>query len=278
VDNRIAHHLPMARDDGYLLDNRQMEAGTRFAALSTLLDPWTRRHIEDLGIAAGWRVWEVGAGGPSLAAWLAGRVGASGRVLATDIDVSWLPADDVGYEARAHDVGVDPAPEAAFDLVHARLVLVHVPQRDRALAAMAAALRPGGRLVVEEADPGLQPLTDLEDAGPAGQLANRLKNAFRELMAARDVDLAYGRTLPRRLREAGLTDVRADAYFPVAGPACQELERATIDQIRGPLTAAGLATDEEIEQHLANLDAGLLDPATSPLITARGRRPSGPRS
>jgi hypothetical protein len=51
------------------------------------------------------------------------------------------------------------------------------------------------------------------------------------------------------------------------------LERATIAQIRGRLVAAGLATDAEIEQHLTNLATGLLDAATSPMITAWGRKP-----
>jgi len=92
-------------------------------------------------------------------------------------------------------------------------------------------------------------------------------------MADRGVDLAYGRTLPRRLREAGLTEVAAEASFPVAGPACAALERATVEQIRGRLVGAGLATDAEIEQHLAHLAAGVLDVATSPMITAWGRKP-----
>ena len=152
-------------------------------------------------------------------------------------------------------------------------MLVHVPQRDRALAAMVSVLWPGGWLVVEEADPALQPLACLEESGPAQQLANRLKVGFRQLMADRGVDLAYGRTLPRRLRDAGLVDVAADAFFPITGPACVELERTTVGQIRGRLVAAGLATEEEIEQHLANLSASLLDVATPPLITAWGRRP-----
>ncbi|MFL6146201.1 MAG: class I SAM-dependent methyltransferase [Pseudonocardiaceae bacterium] len=39
-------------------------------------------------------------------------------------------------------MGVDPPPEGPFDLVHAHLLLVHVPQRDRALAAMTSVLRP----------------------------------------------------------------------------------------------------------------------------------------
>ncbi|MFG2529983.1 hypothetical protein [Streptomyces sp. NPDC048516] len=43
--------------------------------------------------------------------------------------------------------------------------------------------------------------------------------------------------------------------------------------MRGKLTAAGLATDDEIEQHLADIAAGRLGLATSPMISARGRRP-----
>jgi hypothetical protein len=152
-----------------------------------------------------------------------------------------------------------------------------VPQRAQALAAMVSVLRPGGWLVIEEADPALQPLLCLEENGPAEQLANRLKTGFRQLMADRGVDLAYGRKLPRLLREAGLLDVAADAYFPVTGPACVELERATTEQIRDRLLAAGLATAEEVDQHLANLSSGLVDLATSPMITAWGRKPSDDR-
>jgi SAM-dependent methyltransferase len=192
-------------------------------------------------------------------------------VLATDIDTSWLTGQ-AGYEVRRHDVGTEEPPEGPFDLVHARLLLVHVPRRAQALAAMVRALRPGGVLVVAEADPALQPLACPDESGPAERLANRLKDGFRSLMAGRGVDLAYGRTLPRQLRAAGLVDVRADAYFPVTGPACRDLERATVEQIRDRLIEAGLATAEEVAEHLANVDAGL-NVAISPLITATGRRP-----
>ena len=72
----------------YLLDNRRPEAGERFAALAELFDPWTFGHLDDLGLGEGWRCWEVGAGGVSVPCGLAERVGSSGRVLATDIDVS----------------------------------------------------------------------------------------------------------------------------------------------------------------------------------------------
>jgi SAM-dependent methyltransferase len=261
-------------DDSYLLDNRQSAAGRRLAALSAVFDQWTFQHLRGIGLGPGWHVWEVGAGGTAVPDWLADQVGPRGDVLATDLDPTWFTASGArpNLLVRRHDVGLDPAPDGTFDLVHARLVLVHVPQRDRALATMVSVLRPGGWLVVEEADPSLQPLTCLEGLGPAEQLANRLKDAFRQLMAERGVDLAYGRTLPRRLRQAGMTEVCADAYFPVAGPACRELEEATIAQIRSRLTAARLATEHEIEQHLGNLSAGLVDAATSPMITAWGRR------
>jgi hypothetical protein len=71
-------------------------------------------------------------------------------------------------------------------------------------------------------------------------------------MTQRGADLAYGRTLPRLLPGAGLVDVEVDAFFPMTKPACTLLEQATIAQIRERL-AAGAATNEEIDQHLANV-------------------------
>lgn len=256
---------------GYLLDNRQAEAGQRFDAFADLFDPWTFRHLSARGLGPGWAVWEVGAGGTSVPAWLAAQVAPDGRVLATDIDTSWTSAG-VGYEMLRHDVGTEPPPQGPFDLVHARLLLVHVPRREQALDAMVSVLRPGGWLVVEEADPALQPLVCLDESGEDERRANRLKAGFRRLMTERGVDLAYGRTLPRRLRAAGLVDVAAEAFFPVSGPACTELERATTEQLRARLVAAGVATEAQIDAHLTAVATGALDLATSPLITAWGRR------
>jgi SAM-dependent methyltransferase len=260
---------------GYLLDNAAAAAGARFTAFGALFDPSTFRHMTALGLAPGWRCWEVGAGGSSVVRFLAERVGPEGYVLATDIDVSWAEAAASGppVEVRRHDVAADPAPEGEFDLVHARLVLVHVTDRQAALDAMVAALRPGGWLFIEDADPALQPLSCLEELGPDQALANRLRTGFRALMAGRGADLAYGRTLPRLLRAAGLGEVGADAAFPVALPECAQLETATITMIREQLVAEGVVTEEDIERHLANVAAGRLDLAQPPMIAAWGRRP-----
>jgi hypothetical protein len=82
-------------EDGYLLDNQQVRAGERLAALAALFDPSTFRHLSALGLGPGWRVWEVGAGGPSVPDWLAHQVAPDGDVLASDLDTAWIvPAAD----------------------------------------------------------------------------------------------------------------------------------------------------------------------------------------
>ncbi len=180
--------------DRYLLSNDAPEAMDRFTAFATLFDPSTFRHLDGLGLAPGWRCWEVGAGGTTVVAHLAARVGPTGHVTASDINLSWAAgAAAPNVEILEHDVAAEAPPGGPFDLVHARLVLVHVPERDAALANMVTALRPGGVLLVEDADPELQPLSCLEETGPEEVLANRLRRGFRSLLAQRGVDLAYGR-------------------------------------------------------------------------------------
>ncbi|PYC80196.1 SAM-dependent methyltransferase [Streptomyces tateyamensis] len=263
----------MAEDHGYLLDNRQREAGERFAAIAELFDSWTTAHLDRLGLTAGQHCWEVGAGGPGIPSALAERVGPAGRVLATDLDVSWLtgPAAPEGVEVRRHDVTQDPLPAEQFDLVHARLLLVHLPDRAAVLERLATAVRPGGLLVIEDADPALQPLACPDESGPAQLLANRVRRAFRARLAERGADLAFGRTLPRLLRGAGLTEVAAEAFFPVTSPACRALEAATVRQLREQLTGPDL-TAADLDLHLANLAGAELDVTTAPLITCWGRR------
>ena len=103
----------------YLLDNAAAHPGDRFGALSALFDPVTTRHLDQLGVADGWRCWEVGAGGPSMPTWLSRRVAPHGEVLATDIDTSWIVRADL-FDAVRHDVATDPPPGGGFDLLHAR--------------------------------------------------------------------------------------------------------------------------------------------------------------
>ena len=205
--------------------------------------------MEALGIQPGWRCWEVGAGGPSIARWLAERAapGRVGQVVATDIDVSWI-GDGLGpaVEVRQHDVAADDPPGGGFDLVHARLVLVHTPAREQALRRMVSALRPGGWLLLEDFDVAWQPLGFLDPYQPEHELANKVRRGFCTLLGQRGVDLEYGRKLPRLLAAQGLEDVAADGYAPVAHETVSALEASNVMQVRDALIAQGHASAEEI--------------------------------
>ena len=258
----------------YLLDNGAPEAEQRFDSLSALFNPGTFRHMDQLGIARGWHCWEVGVGGPSIPTWLAGRVGPSGRVVATDIDTRWAEqAKDASFEILRHDVVRDEPPAGGFDLVHERLVLIHLPEREEALARMVAALRPGGWLLVEDFDSVMQGDACPDEVGPEQRLANKMRRGLRELLAERGADPMLGRRLPRMLRDAGLVDVGADAYVAVALPAAAGLEQANVRQVRDDYIRLGHVTEAEVDQHLDALAAGRLDVASSLLVSAWGRKP-----
>ncbi|MFJ5777174.1 methyltransferase domain-containing protein [Streptomyces sp. NPDC093094] len=252
---------------------RRAEAAEWRDAFAALFDPVTFRHFEGFGVGPGWRCWEAGAGGTSVVSWLAKKVGPTGKVVATATDTSWADSPSrPPVEVRVHDVSAQDPPGEGFDLVHARLVLGRVPDRERALRSMIKALRPGGRLLVEDSDPALQPLICPDEHGPEQELANRLRKGVRTLLTHHGIDVAHGRTLPRLLREAGLRQVEADACFPVSSPAGAALESATIRQVRDRLVTAGLATDHDIDRHLSHVSSGTLDLAAPALISAWGRK------
>ncbi|TDP96364.1 class I SAM-dependent methyltransferase [Labedaea rhizosphaerae] len=261
---------------GYLLDNDRLPAGDRVVAMASLFDPITTGHLDGLGIGPGWRCWEVGAGGTSIVHWLAGRTGRAGYVLATDTDTTVVAAAaGPTVIVLRHDVCADPIPGGGFDLVHARMVLADiadVADRAQALAAMVRALRPGGWLVVEDLDPRLQPLACPDERGPAEVLANKVRAGVHSLLASRGIELACGRTIPGALRDLGLADVTASGYFPMTGPECAALERTTVTALYGDLLNAGLATPDELDAHLGQLDA--LHLSAAPMISAWGRKPA----
>ena len=138
----------------YLLSNAAAQTGARFDALARTYDPASTRALTAAGIGPGWRCWEVGGGGGTIAAWLADRVGPTGSVLVTDIDPRWMGGltGRANVVLRQHDVVHDELPAGEFDLVHARLVLLHLPRRHLVLDRLTSCLRPGGRLVVEDFD------------------------------------------------------------------------------------------------------------------------------
>jgi SAM-dependent methyltransferase len=257
----------------YVFDNAADQTRERFTALPRLFDPGTFRHLEALGVSAGWHCLEVGAGGGSVARWLAERVGPAGSVLATDIDTRFLePLAGPILEVQRHDITADPLREAAFDLVHTRLVLAHLPEREAVLGRLVRALKPGGWLLLEEFD-SLYQLTDAGQNPVEGW--PRAYLAMLRLMTERGVDLRLGRLLPGRLRAHGLVDVdgEARAFLVQPGGPWIDLLRANVEQLREPMRAAEGWSAEAFERELAALDApDHINP--SPLLWAVwGRRP-----
>lgn len=143
-------------------------AGTQLRALREAYDPYTTERLAGTGVGPGWRCLEIGAGDGSIARWLAHRVLPGGEVLATDLDTRRL-ASGAGLRVLRHDIGQDPLPTGEFDLVHARLVLQHVPNRREVLARLRAALRPGGWIQIDEFDTSYAPALLTPD-GAAGRL------------------------------------------------------------------------------------------------------------
>src|SRR6266516_76807 len=222
----------------YIFGNAGQPTSQRFSSLETLYDPWTIRHLETTGIGPGWQCWEIGAGGGSIARWLGERCGLTGHVLVTDIDPRFLvelaPLDHAPLEVQRHDIGTDPLPAQTFDLIHARLVLSHVPSRAQALKQMVAALKPGGWLVVEDFDPTLIDRSYPTSNAAAAALYQHMLAVLGRLIAARGLDLAWGRSLYRHLRALGLVNLGMEGYVVVwegCSPGAR-LDAANFAQIR----------------------------------------------
>src|SRR3954454_8439868 len=266
--------------DRYLFDNAARQAGDRFGALGSLFDPVTFRHLGDLGIGPGESCWGVGAGGGSVVRWMADRVGLSGFVWATDLDVRWLETtlQQPNVRISRHDLMRDDVLEDRFHVVHERLVLVHIPETIRAVERMVSALRPGGWLLVEDFDSEIGDGGFVDACSDVATLSRSVALAVRTLLNTRGADTALGSKLPNLLRAAGLTDVRADAYKAIElGDAPRELIRANVVQVRDELVERGFVAPDDLDRYIERLEDPSLRLPSPTLVSAWGRRPARSR-
>lgn len=261
-----------ADDVGYVFDNDSVHARDQHAWLAGMLDPMTTDRLAQTGVADGWHCLEVGAGGGSVARWLAERVAPSGTVLATDVKPEHIDHAP-GLQVARHDVVHDSLPEAAFELIHARLVLLHLPERREVLGRLVRALRPGGWLQLDEFDISYGPALLMPDP-TARQLYERFLAAKAELFEAAGADGAWGQHVPQAMRAAGL--VYVDPVVTVqtwraGSPGAGLLIHHTF-HLRDRLLAAGM-TDRELE----DVRSVLCDPSfmasSCPIYSVQGRRP-----
>ena len=228
----------------YLLADTPDEAErARLSLLEAYFDPITQRRLQHLGVAEGWRCLEVAAGGGSVARWLAQQVGPSGSVVATDMNPRFLTGLPDHVEVRRHDILTDPI-EADFDLVHCRALLMHLPDPGAALSRMAQALRPGGWLLVDDVDFGLQTFSGHPEAAWATEVWQRFLTG---LAGSGLMDGYIGRRLPGLVAETGLDSVNGEAIssFVAQGQGNEwEVMRLTVPALRPACTAVGIPEAE----------------------------------
>ena len=162
-------------------------------------------------------------------------------VVATDIDPKFLEplaARNVG-EVRKHNIVTDPLPDASFlTSFMRRLVLVHLPEREKALSRLASALKRVVGLVDEELD-SISLLPD-PAASPGEVILNTQTAVMRFLKKDRGVELRFGRLLYEvGLRAHGFVEVGAEGLARLSmwrgGSSDVSLMRTNFRQLRGPL-------------------------------------------
>jgi len=234
----------------------------RLTLLEQIFDPASRRR-RDL-VQPGWRCLEIGAGRGSMAVWLAQRVGQSGQVVATDIDVSYLKRLDVpNLEVHRHNIVEDPLEVVgpnSFDLVCSRLMLFWLAGKQKvAIRRMVECLRPGGWLVDEDGDWGTVAPVD-----PSHPQYTRYHDAWRggEWWASRGYDPVFGRKLPALFERCGLENIRHEASAEVVrgGSVWSSWWRQSLEGIRASEHAEGSLTEARERDYQA-LTAPLGDPS-----------------
>jgi SAM-dependent methyltransferase len=150
-----------------------------------------------------------------------------------------------------HDVVTDYFPDASFDLIHARFVLAHLPDRQSALARMIGWLKPGGVLIVE----GFR-WVDVVGLDPSYTTAMAAYNKLSSITIG--TDSSWSERVPEALADQGLeriaTRIHDRTRTVCGGNTTATLWRLTLAEARNQSVAAGLATDEEFVQALRALN------------------------
>jgi SAM-dependent methyltransferase len=232
----------------------EQEERERLGHLAATLDAGTQRRMRALGIASGWRCLEVGAAEGSMVRWMAGQVGAEGRVVAGDIDLRFLSGPGLpNVEVRELDIRSGTLEEDAYDLAYCRTLLLHLPDPNAALSKLSRSLRPGGWLLVEDSDLCVHTAAD-PDHPDAELFESFHRRVWEHLRAAKVFDTRFGRTLPARMRELGLEEhgFEASASFQSGGSPGAELQRRNFGADLGPMLVEGGVVDrDELERVLA---------------------------
>jgi ubiquinone/menaquinone biosynthesis C-methylase UbiE len=219
----------------------------------------TGRLLDQVGLGPGASCLDAGCGPGETMRAMAGRVGPSGRVLGIDADpalgaMTLAMLHGAGYRHcsfHEHDLAAaGPVPGAPFDLVYARLLLFHLPQRVEVLARLWDAVAPGGHLLVQDYD--LRSISTLPQLDWVSELLRVWACAF----GAAGADISAGTRLPQLFAQAGVgtpdgTDVAGRIEPLATGRGI--LER-TFRSVLPAALAQGITTEADAAATLAAID------------------------
>ncbi|MET0827880.1 MAG: methyltransferase domain-containing protein [Microbacterium sp.] len=228
----------MTDGGSYTLPHDLPGESERLTLMSEMLDPQLFFRLTQIGVTEGWRCLEVGAGNGSVSRWLSGQVGPTGSVVTSDIDIDLLQRIDASnvtvrrIDATRDDLGSD------YDLVVARAILHHLPERAAVLARLATAVRPGGCIVLEE--PDFHPVLATD--------SSTLREFWEGWLVWADrhqIDYFVGRKIPGMLVAQGLDDVRAygETILYRGGSLTARYLEATMRELEGSLRDSGYIAD-----------------------------------
>lgn len=202
----------------------------RLEKFQAVWDPVTEANLDRLGIEETWHCLELGAGVGSVARSIARRV-PQGTLVAADIATGFLQHGPPNMRIVRHDVRKDGFPAESFDLIHARGLLEHLPERRDVLDRILTWLKPGGTVLLESFD------ATVGLASPHPELRRTLTALLGLLSEESGSDFSYGRRLALDLAEAGFIQVTttwASVSAGDQGPG-EQLLTATVEQLKPAL-------------------------------------------
>lgn len=198
-------------DTPYTFSNDAPTGSEMLSALGATLDEFTTARLIQAGVAPGARCLEVGAGAGTIAVWMADQVGPTGTVIATDIKPQFIP-EHPGLTTLKHNLLTDPLPEGPFDVIHARAVLQHLPERHEILARLKGALAPGGALVIEELEAGWSRSVLASPDPRADEIFTAYEKALTTILVANGNDQTWCRKVNNAMRDQGFEDVETQGW------------------------------------------------------------------